>query len=38
MEMLMTGKQIDAEEAFRVTLVNKVVSADKLDEEVNEAV
>jgi len=34
----MTGKQIDAEEAFRVTLVNKVVSADKLDEEVNELI
>jgi enoyl-CoA hydratase/carnithine racemase len=38
MEMLMSGEHIDAEEAFRVALVNKVVSADKLDSEVDELV
>jgi enoyl-CoA hydratase len=38
MEMLMCGEHIDAEEAFRVALVNKVVSADKLDSEVDELV
>ncbi|MCK4476388.1 MAG: enoyl-CoA hydratase [Methanophagales archaeon] len=38
MEMLMCGEQIDAEEAFRVALVNKVVPADKLDSEVDELV
>jgi enoyl-CoA hydratase len=35
MEMLMCGEQIDAEEAFRVALVNKTVPADELDSEVN---
>jgi enoyl-CoA hydratase len=35
MEMLMCGKQMGAEEAFRVTLVNKVVPAEKLDSEVD---
>ena len=35
MEMLMCGVQIDAEEAFRLTLVNKVVHADELDNEVD---
>ena len=38
MEMLMCGEHIDAEEAFRVALVNKVVPADKLDSEVDELV
>ncbi len=38
MEMLMTGERIDAEEAFRLTLVNKVVPADKLDSEVDELI
>jgi len=38
MEMLMCGEHIDAEEAFRVALVNKVVSADKLDGEVDKLV
>ena len=38
MEMLMCGEQINAEEAFRVALVNKVVAADELDNEVNELI
>ena len=38
MEMLMCGEQINAEEAFRVELVNKVVAADELDSEVNELI
>jgi len=38
MEMLMCGEHIDAEEAFRVALVNKVVPADKLDSEVDKLV
>jgi len=38
MEMLMTGEHIDAEEAFRLTLVNKVVPADTLDGEVHELI
>jgi len=38
MEMLMCGEQIDAEEAFRVALVNKVVPVDKLDHEVDELI
>jgi len=38
MEMLMCGVQIDAEEAFRVALVNKTVHVDELDEEVNELI
>jgi enoyl-CoA hydratase len=38
MEMLMCGGQMDAEEAFRLALVNKAVPADELDEEVNELV
>ena len=38
MEMLMCGVQIDAEEAFRLALVNKVVPADKLDGEVDELI
>ncbi len=38
MEMLMSGEHIDAEEAFRLTLVNKVVPADELDSAVDELV
>jgi enoyl-CoA hydratase len=38
MEMLMCGEQIDAEEAFRLTLVNKTVPADELDGEVDELI
>ena len=38
MEMLMTGEQIDAKEASRLKLVNKVVPADKLDSEVDELI
>ena len=38
MEMLMCGEQIDAEEAFRLALVNKAVPADELDEEVDELI
>ena len=34
-ELLYTGNLIDAEEAYRLGFVNKVVSMDKLDEEVN---
>ena len=36
MEMLMCGVQIDAEEAFRLALVNKTVHVDELDGEVDE--
>ncbi|HID19671.1 MAG TPA: crotonase [Methanophagales archaeon] len=36
MEMLMTGEHIDAEEAFRLSLVNRVVRADMLDTAVDE--
>jgi len=32
--MLLTGDLIDAEKAERIGLINKVVPADKLDEEV----
>lgn len=32
-EMMLTGEIIDAQEAYRVGLVNKVVPADKLNEE-----
>ena len=35
MELLMTGEHIDAAEAFRLTLVNKVVPADELDAAVD---
>lgn len=35
-EMLMTGLMIDAEEAYRVNLVNRVVPQDKLMEAVDE--
>jgi len=38
MEMLMCGGQIDGEEALRLTLVNEVVPADELDEEVDELI
>jgi len=38
MEMLMCGEHINAAEAFRLALVNKVVPADKLDEEVDELI
>lgn len=34
-ELLYTGNLIDAQEAYRLGFVNKVVSTDKLDEEVN---
>jgi len=34
-ELLYTGNLIDAQEAWRLGLVNKVVPKDKLDEEVN---
>ena len=34
-ELLYTGNLIDAQEAFRLGLVNKVVPKDNLDEEVN---
>lgn len=34
-ELLYTGNLIDAQEAYRLGLVNKVVSEDKLEEEVN---
>src|SRR5579863_2965447 len=36
MEMLLTGELIDADEAQRLGLVNRVVPADRLDEAVNE--
>ena len=35
MEMLMTGEQIDAEEALRLGLVNRVVPANELDNAVD---
>jgi enoyl-CoA hydratase len=35
MEMCLTGDPIDANEAYRIGLVNQVVPADKLDEAVN---
>ena len=38
MEMLMTGEQIDAAEAYRLTLVNTVVPEDGLDREVDELI
>ena len=38
MELLMTGEQIDAAEALRLTLVNKVVPADELDRAVDEVI
>ncbi len=34
-EMMLTGKPIDAEEAFRCGLINKVVPMERLEEEVN---
>jgi len=34
-EMMLTGKYLTAEEAFQCGLINKVVPADKLEEEVN---
>ena len=34
-ELLYTGNLMDAQEAWRLGLVNKVVPKDKLDEEVN---
>lgn len=38
MELDMTGDQIDAQEAYRLNLVNKVVSAEKLDSAVDELI
>jgi enoyl-CoA hydratase len=38
MEMLMCGEQINAEEAFRLALVNKTVPADELAGEVDELI
>jgi enoyl-CoA hydratase len=35
-EMIYTGQIIDAEEAYRLGLVNKVVPAEKLNETLNE--
>ncbi len=34
-EMLMLGEMIDAQEAFRIGMLTRVVSPEKLDEEVN---
>jgi enoyl-CoA hydratase/carnithine racemase len=36
MELCLTGKMIDAKEAKRAGLINRVVPADKLEQEVNE--
>ena len=36
MQMLLTGKLLDADTAFRMGLVSEVVAPDKLDETVNE--
>ncbi|MDI6885755.1 MAG: enoyl-CoA hydratase [archaeon] len=38
LELLMAGEQIDAAEAFRLTLVNNVVPAAELDNEVDELI
>lgn len=38
MELLMTSEQIDAAEAYRLTLVNTVVPVDELDREVDELI
>ena len=38
MEMLMTSEQIDAAEAYRLTLVNTVVPEDELDREIDELI
>jgi enoyl-CoA hydratase len=35
-ELLMTGRRFDAEEAERLGLINRVVAADELENEVNE--
>ena len=34
MEMLLSGKMFDAEDAYRFGLINKIVPADELDGEV----
>ena len=36
MQMLLTGKMVDAETAFRMGLVSEVVEPDKLNERVDE--